>query len=48
MDHAYDKTIKRAQVLDPIQRVSEVAFGTLMALFFSGALLINIIIALGG
>lgn len=33
-----DKGEKRAPVLDPIQRVSEIAFGSLMALSFTGAL----------
>lgn len=33
-----DKTEKPATVLDPIQRVSEIAFGILMALTFTGTL----------
>jgi VIT1/CCC1 family predicted Fe2+/Mn2+ transporter len=33
-----DKAEKRATVLDPVQRVSEIAFGVLMALTFTGTL----------
>lgn len=35
---AYDATAQRAPVLDPVQRISEIAFGLLMALSFTGTL----------